>query len=272
MNYRLIRSAARGTSAFSGRRAALALLALLGVLYLFPPHFLFEGAAFAAAPLWRLGNAVAAAATHALGFFSSAEALTARIKVLEEQLAAREGESRERAALLAENAELRVLSLRSTPVRRLLLAAVLATPPRSPYDTVILDAGARAGVGLSDEVFNRDVLVGEIEAIRAETSVARFFSSPGRKIAVSILEGQTATTVEAEGQGGGVLLARLPREVAVSEGDAVRLSERPLAIFGSVAAIVGNETEPFKKIYIKHPVALSGLRFLSIQLGAPESE
>ncbi len=266
MNYRLIHSSIKGKGRNGSWRIAFVFLALLVLFYFAPPRFLKEGAATVALPFWRARLWVGDRFAALFGFFSSRQKLLTELQFLKEEVAAREQAVRERAALLDENTALKEERRRSPNTQAVLIAAVLATPPRSPYDSVILDAGARDGVSLGDEVSGGGVLVGRISEVLAQTSVVSLFSSPGSRVSLILVHNDIALSVEAEGQGAGALLARLPREVSLAEGDAAHLSDYPFAPFAHIAAIVASETSPFKNVYITSLVPLRALRLLSIHL------
>ncbi len=264
MNYRLIRSSIKVKQHFGGLGIAFVFLVLIVVGAFFQLQWLGSIGATAAAPFWRGGAWVAASVANVLGFFTTRQVLLDEVVALRAELAVREGERQERTALLEENSAMKKEMGKNTGTSAGLVAAILATPPRSPYDTVVLDAGARDRVAVGDEVFSESVLVGRVSEVHDKTSVVSLFSSPGTRISVTMVHNGVGTSVEAEGQGGSGFIARLPREVPLAEGDEVHLSERPLTPFAVVAAITGSESEPFRTLYIISLAPINGLRFLSI--------
>ncbi len=264
MNYRLIRSSIKVKSRFGGFRIALAFFALVLLVAFFQPRLPGAIGAAAAAPFWRGGAWVAASVENVLGFLTSRQALLNEVAALRAELAAREGERQERAALLEENAAMKKEMGKNTDTAAVLVATILAMSPRSPYDTVALDVGARDRVAVDDEVFSESVLVGRVSEVHDKTSIASLFSSPGTRVSVTLVHNGVGTSVEAEGQGGSGFIARLPREVPIATGDEVHLSDRPLTPFAVVAAMTGSESEPFRTIFITSFAPINGLRFLSV--------
>lgn len=265
MNYHLIRSSIRRKGRFANSRLALVFFAFIVFSYFVPPRLASRGVAVLAAPFWRAGAWVVASTSNTLGFFTSRQTLLNELAAFRAKLGVLEGERKELSALREENAAFRKEMGKSGETSKVLVAAILATPPRSPYDTVILDAGSRDGVAIGDEVLSESVLIGRVSEVRSATSVVSLFSSPGARIPITVIHAGVGLSVEAEGQGGATFIARLPRNLLIAEGDEVRFRDRPLAPFAVVVAIIGNENDPFKTIYITSLAPINGLRFLSIR-------
>ncbi len=265
MNYHLIHSRIRRRRPFGPLSIGLTFVALIVLLSLFNPSFLREGASAIAAPFWRTGLAMEGGVGNFFAFFTSRQALLDELSQLRSTLVEREAGLRELAALKEENVALKKQSLVGVKETPLLLALVLATPPRSPYDTVILDAGREKGVAVGDEALWDGVLVGEVSEVVAQTSTVSLFSTSGKKVSLVAIHEGRSIPLEAEGQGGGSFLARLPRDVPIAEGDQVHMSERPLAVFGEVTALKRDESDPFIAVYVKSVAPFSGLRFLSLR-------
>ena len=108
---------------------------------LLAPNFFWQ----AAAPIFRLADTVAETNHAFFASFSDATALVVR----NEQLV------KENAALENENQSLRKKEAITGGFdsSKGILAAVVARPPESPYDTLVLAAGSIAGVALGQEAF-----------------------------------------------------------------------------------------------------------------------
>jgi len=240
-----------------------AVLLLFVALSFFMPN-IFSGVLHqAAAPLWnentRLGNA-----------FSELSALlrSKRDLVLEnrELRAALEAQERELLALevfASENDELKTLLKRGDEEIEGVLGVVIAKPPVSLYDTVVLDIGEEDGIAVGDYLIAPgNIAIGLIEEVYAETALASLFSSPGEKVEVQI--GPEAITAHAEGEGNGMLRITLPRGVEVAEGMKITMPHINPIIFGVVAEIQQNPSDAFQEVYFRVPVSFQTVRFVKV--------
>ena len=189
------------------------------------------------APLWRTGEGATAGVEKVTTFFADKEAL-----------------SQERDRLVNENSGLvnenRALRARASDLTALLgtrlegtsdiLAGVLARPPISPYDVLVLDRGTEHGVASGALVFgNGGVPLGTIAATTNTTSRALLYSAPGRKTSAWI--GTTRIPVTLVGEGSGAFSLLVPREVLVLVGDEVYVAGPGLLPIGMVSAV---QTDP----------------------------
>ena len=131
---------------------------------------------------------------------------------LRAQLASTTAALADRDLLAQENAQLRQelgrLPGQGTAGRTVLLAGVLQSPPGTPYDTLLLDAGSSLGVSAGQRVFAGNVAIGEIDAVYGNTSRATLYSAPGRSYqALLTTQGAAAVPVAVEGQGAGSMQA-----------------------------------------------------------------
>ena len=108
-------------------------------------------------------------------------------------------------------------------------AQVLLRPPYSAYDYYVLNQGADEGVALTQlVVVGGQYLVGYIDEVTPGHSRARLFSAPRETFLVSI-EG---ILYPAEGEGGGTVSIRLPRNFR-------DLSEKTVTIPGTAPYVLG---------------------------------
>ena len=157
----------------------------------------------------------------------------------------------------------------SEGAERMLVAKVLAHAGYLGYDTFMLDQGREnLGTGLSldlgDPVLvEGGVLLGEIVQIGNRSSLARLYSSAGRQTRVMI--GLDNVPAVATGRGGGNFLVSVPAGVKVVHNDIVRtvVGNREY-VLGVVGGVESNEQTPFQQIYIKPPLNIYTLRFVSI--------
>lgn len=142
------------------------------------------------------------------------------------------------------------------------LAAVLAKPPQTPYDTLIIDVGRKEGITVGDSVFAESIPIGEVTEVFSRSSKVVLFSSPGKESTVAV--GDDALAVSARGEGGGSFSLSLPRDVALKEGDPVFLPGVPPVLFGEVGSVEVRPTDSFKTALIRGPVNIAQLRFVRV--------
>lgn len=268
MNYRLIRNQK------SRRRAAdigvpLLFLAALALFLFFYPTVLANLATRIALPFWHAEAAVADALHRTLFFFQSKQALIAERDRLARELENARGLLLDRELLRAENSSLALQLGRRQKESARIIGAVVATPPRSPYDTAVIDVGLRDGVVEGDLALSGSAALGVVSKAYERTSIVDFFSTAGRKTPVSIVRGKTAIPAEAVGEGGGAFVAILPKAVEVSVGDPVVMPGFNPEMFAAVISIESTAADSFQRIRFKNPVSIYTLRFLEV---APEAD
>ena len=262
MNYRLIRSArsSRGKLALAFAAAFMGAVVLFQAVF---PGFLGGTAMKATRPIWRLEQALLGVAGKIPAFFRSRASLQAEVAGLRAQLDMKEVALLDRDALDEENMKLKEEFGRA-PAGKGILAAVLALPPRSPYDTLVLDIGEEGGATEGALVRVGPVVLGKIVRVHARTSVAELYSSPGTKTPLHLSHAGAIVPIEAVGQGNGAFTFTLPKETPVAEGDAVLMPGVRMAIFGTIDSVDSTVTGSFQTAHFQSPVPLSSLRFVEV--------
>jgi cell shape-determining protein MreC len=139
-------------------------------------------------------------------------------------------------------------------------ARTLSTLESSPFSTIVVDTGEIAGVSVGDYVvIEGGTAIGYISEVGRRTSLVTLFTAPSEK--TSILLGES--NVQMEGRGGGNAIAKLPREIKISEGDLVPLSGSNFAV-GVVGKIESSPADAFQNIYISIPYNLGSVKFVRI--------
>jgi cell shape-determining protein MreC len=180
---------------------------------------------------------------------------------LREELAAQSGDRATVGKLAAENEELRAL-LGDTPDERI-LAGVIARPPRTPYDVLILDRGSEQGVTEGAIVYHvRDHALGIVGRVFPRMSLVTLFSSPGVESTV-YLYGPDVYAY-AYGEGGGVIRISLPQGIDIKEGDPVVLPSLHMGDLGVVERVVSVPTQPEQNAYLTFPVPIQSLRTVTV--------
>ncbi len=187
--------------------------------------------------------------------------LEAEIVGLKEELAAQSGDRATIGKLAAENEELRAL-LGDMPDERI-LAGVIARPPRTPYDVLVLDRGSDHGVKEGAIVYHvRDHALGIIGRVFPRMSLVTLFSSPGVESTVYLYGSDVYAY--AYGEGGGAIRISLPQGIVVNEGDPVVLPSLHMGDLGVVERVVSVPTQPEQSAYLTFPVPIQSLRTVTV--------
>lgn len=204
----------------------------------------------------------AGSASHDLGaYFSSKGSLEKENLRLSNELDLMRLVAADKEVLEAENTKLRTLLGGRIETDQAILAEVILHPPSSPYDTLVIDIGAKDGVNAGDSVRAEGFIVGEISSTLENTSVVKLWSHPDNLLDVSIGD---MFSGRAEGQGGGSFHIRAPRDTSVSEGDAVLAPGLDGLILGVIGKIVRDAENPFADIYVISPVNIRTVRFVEV--------
>ncbi len=153
--------------------------------------------------------------------------------------------------LVLENQDLRE-SLDSNYVKERVIANILSKPPRSPYDTFIIDVGEDSGVKIGNKVFASDkVIVGQIKELVSDYSIVELYSNSGVKPEVTVQ--RTGATFTLTGHGGANFVLDIPKDTDVVWGDVFTFPHTRDPVLGLVYYIDENSQSAFKTVYIKMP-------------------
>lgn len=145
----------------------------------------------------------------------------------------------------------------------LLLGTVIASPPYTPYDSIVLDIGTDNGVQVGAPIYvGLDIVVGVISAAYDNSSVVTLFSSPGISTNAYII-GPNVFAVS-RGQGGGVMQLGVPQGIALAVGDVVVLPAFGSGVFGTVSAVTSIASEPEQQAYVTIPTSVAQMRYVRV--------
>lgn len=226
--------------------ATLAIVALIAVVS--GVRFLMPGALVSlGSPFWTAGTALTAGVGSAGSFFTDKTALMA-----------------ERDRLLAENAAFYAKSAtaeaRARDLERLLgdreeagegiLAGVLARPPVSPYDMLILDRGSDDGVSVGARVLGDGGMpLGRIESVTPSSARALLLSTPANETESWI--GDARIPVTLVGEGAGSMSAIIAREAGIIVGDLVYAMGPGAIAAGTVISVENDPSSPRSRVDIR---------------------
>lgn len=170
------------------------------------------------------------------------------------------------AELRSENDNLKNLLGRRPETDDRVFSVVLSRPPRTPYDSLIVDVGENQGLMPGDMVYGEmEYLIGRVESVKPTTSVVKLFSTPDERIDVLLGRGSTTAPVVAEGRGGGNFYIKVPRNIIVEEGDPIVVPGFNSYILGTAEKVDAGEGEAYAQVYFKLPVNLNSLRYVQIK-------
>ncbi|OIO32207.1 hypothetical protein AUJ44_02950 [Candidatus Nomurabacteria bacterium CG1_02_47_685] len=226
--------------------------------------FLSRSVGFMAVSLWKTQNYAGNLWGGFRNLVRSKKSLVDENTKLKEDLRVLSMKLLDRNLLFEENLDLKEAMGRSV-LDRTVLASVLAGPGQSLYDTLIIDIGEDFGVEIGDEVlYAGNIMIGKVTEVLKRSSKVVLFSSPGEL--TDVLVGDEKITTTAKGRAGGNYEIRLPRDIAIAEGDVVLLPGIMPRIVGYVEYIDVKTSDPFKLILFRDVVDSRQVREVEVVL------
>lgn len=232
------RNALLTTATFSWGAYALALVALIVLVRLLAPNAFL----FAVTPLFKSADALAAVNHAFFAHFNDAAALTRSY----------EKSQSDNEALVIENESLRekIRNIEDlfpggaeTRPQSGIVAGVVARPLESPYDTLLIAAGAKSGIARGMEVFGAGgTPLGIVSEVVDDFSWVNLFTRPGMQTQAVVSSAHTEITLL--GAGSGTFKVSLSRAATITEGDSVYVPGPGFLPVGKVVRIDGNPSSP----------------------------
>lgn len=141
-------------------------------------------------------------------------------------------------------------------------ARVLVRPPRTLYDTLLLDRGVESGIKEDDLVVAHGVMLGKIISVDGPSSTVELFSTSG--VTHDVILGEPRAVAIAEGMGGGSFTLSIPRSVTVLENEPVRIPNSETLILGVVVSVKSEATDSAQKVLIRSLLSLSELDYVTV--------
>jgi cell shape-determining protein MreC len=152
----------------------------------------------------------------------------------------------------------------NTPSANTVLAVILARPPRTPYDSLIIDIGEDEGLVVGDDVYaEKDYAIGTIVEVLKSTAVVKLYSAPDQKI--DVLLGDSTVSVVAEGRGSGNFYIKVPKNIAVHEGDQIVIPSMKNRVLGTAERVDSDEGDAYSHVYFRMPVLLYSLHYVQVK-------
>jgi cell shape-determining protein MreC len=145
----------------------------------------------------------------------------------------------------------------------MILAGVLARPPESAYDTLVVSSGSNAGVVVGAQAFgNGSIPIGEVTTVNKGSSVIQLLSTSG--IRTDGWEGENRTPITLTGSGGGSLTASLPKEATPLVGDSVYVPGPGAIPVGTVTEVDVDPSSTTLVVHIRLIVNVFSLTWIQI--------
>ncbi len=192
----------------------------------------------------------------------SKQSFVAENALLSAQILELEARIAERNMLANENAELK-LALGRIDAQSFILAAVIAKPPKSIYDTIIIDGGESIGLTKGQKVFvHGRIPIGVIEEVRSTTAVARLYSSPGEKTDVRL--DPLGVDITLVGRGGGTFEASVPHDVELVSGMSAISIGLHTSIIAQFQRVTSDSRDTAQTALFASPMNMSELSFVQV--------
>lgn len=213
-------------------------------------------------PLWEADNRFSQGLKNIGTYFASKNSLAEENEALRRELTSLELQAAAlRSGRVQEGILLELAGRRGE--ENTVAATVLARPPQTPYDVLIVDAGANDGaVGGAEVHLPEGPGLGMVSEIHAREARVTLYSSSGVETEAVLERGNLPVTLV--GAGGGNFRIIVPRDTEVEAGDAILspgIRARLLAIVGGVKM---ESTDSFKEIIAKSPVNIFEVRYILI--------
>lgn len=153
----------------------------------------------------------------------------------------------------------------------LLFGSLLEYGSLGSYDNIVISRGESDNVRVGDVVFIADnVLIGYVYETYSNTSRVRLYSESSSKVnGILYPHGETLTAL---GNGGGNFIIEAPREIEVTVGDIFYSLSSPGNIIGIVRHVEFDARDPFKRVYLSHPVDIKKYQIVAIKKNLTQFE
>jgi len=210
------RNALLSSSSVSCGAVALVFALVVLAVRILAPNFFW----FAFAPVFKSADALSAQSHSFLQSFRDAAELALRNEQLMNENAALSSENQALSQKVASILALSDSQTAGTNAPEGIIAGVVARPPESPYDMLIVAAGKNEGVTLGMEAFGSGgVPVGIVSSVLSDFSRITLFSSPGTNTSGWVGNAHIPLTIY--GAGAGTMNAVTARSAGIVVDDVV---------------------------------------------------
>ncbi len=247
-----------------------AILALAVILFLYFRATAFKGISYVTQkffhPVIVLGNSIGAKLHSSGAYFLSKSSLYKENQDLISKLNADDARMANYDSLLLEDNSLKEILNRKDAKNPMILAAILSKPNRSPYDTLLIDAGMSEGVKPGSTVYAEGAVpIGKISLAYDHSALVTLFSNPGITTEVVWMNNTVkGIFTELAGRGGGNFEMVIPKDLTVQKGDQVALPGIDPSVVAIVQNIISDPRDPTQKALLVSPVNVQNLKFVEV--------
>jgi cell shape-determining protein MreC len=216
---------------------------------------------FIASPFYSIQKYIQTSSATIPIFIRSRSELAKEIDTLKNEIESQKGVQQSLLYITEENKELRsLLNASNTPS---ILASIIARPPHTPYDTVVIDQGSMDGIVEASPVFyGTGLALGYVKKSLPHHAFVTLFSSPGAETTVYVFGPNIFTT--AYGEGGGVIRLSIPHGILVKEGDVIILPSLTTGVLGTVSSVVSIPSEPAQNVYSTFEIPMQSIHTVRV--------
>ncbi|MBL1434503.1 hypothetical protein COB87_002985 [Candidatus Wolfebacteria bacterium] len=204
-------------------------------------------------------SAAGSATQSFLSVFKDKSGLVGKVKRLEDSELALQLQLQINSFTQEENKELREL-LDFIPQEGV-LGSVLAWPPKTAYDTLLVEAGKEVSVG--DLVLGRGIApIGLVHRMEGKYAYVRLFSQAN--VVTQVRAGVDKIPLELTGRGGGSAFIVAPKDVPVERGDEIFFPYNGNTFIGRIGAVETSPSSSTKQLWIVFPKHFYAYTWVSI--------
>ncbi|MFZ2048964.1 MAG: rod shape-determining protein MreC [Minisyncoccia bacterium] len=142
-------------------------------------------------------------------------------------------------------------------------ATVLVRPPKTIFDSIIVDAGSNQNVRVDNLVLVPEgAVIGIVSEVFSNNARVKLFSTSGEETPAILERGNVS--IDLRGMGGGTFEASVPRITEVVVGDRILSAHIHGALLGVVEDVEMSPTDSFKRVLIRSVVNIFNIHFVSI--------
>lgn len=219
-----------------------------------------------ATPFWQAGTGLSAGVGSVFTGFDSKQQLAAQNVALASEVSTLKNEN---AVLTARAQDLTKLlgggsgALNAGGGTDMILEGVLARPPESPYDTIVVQGGSSDGIDAGARVFgNGGIPIGSVQSVTVHSAVIKLLSTAG--VITDGWVGSNRTPISLTGTGAGTFTATLAKAATPSVGDEIYVPGPGSVPIGTVAGIVTDPSSPTVQLRIQPFVNIFSITWVEV--------
>lgn len=154
----------------------------------------------------------------------------------------------------------------SNLVNEHIIAAVIAKPARSMYDTLVVEYNAQPQLNSKVKTFS-GVTIGELTNVTKNSGTVTLFSSPGKETVADLVlaDAMDSLSITMRGRGGGGFEAVVSKDIIIPVGSLAVFPGINSKPFAEVVKIVKRDDTKDQIVYFRSVVNFQYLRYVILQ-------